>query len=64
MKYNTPCNKKYWLSNLALAAEAAITTLLIHEQDYKIYQFAHNLQKLYKSTMKSPDNTLFVLCIK
>ena len=32
LKYNISCNKKYWLSNLALAAEAAITNLSIHEK--------------------------------
>jgi len=26
LKYNLPCNNKYWLSNLPLEAEAALTT--------------------------------------
>ena len=61
LKYNLPCNKKYWLSNLALAAEAAITTLPIHEQDYEIYQVAHNLQKLYKRYNEKPWQ--YTICI-
>ena len=48
LKYNLNYKRKYWLSNLAIEAEAAITTLPTHEQEHTRYQVAHNLQKLYK----------------
>jgi hypothetical protein len=48
LKYNLTHKGKYWLSNLALEAEAAITTLPTHEQEQIRYQVVHNLQKLYK----------------
>jgi len=48
LKYNFTYKGKYWLSNLALEAEAAITVLPTHEQEHIRHQIAHNLQKLYK----------------
>jgi hypothetical protein len=48
LKYNLTHKGKYWLSNLALEAEAAITILPTHEQEHIRHQAAHNLQKLYK----------------
>jgi len=48
LKYNLPYKRKYWLSYLALEAEAAITVLHTHEQEHISYQVMHNLQKLYK----------------
>jgi hypothetical protein len=56
LKNNLLCNKKYWLSNLALESEAAVMTLPVHEQEYVRYQVTHNLQKLYKrSTITEID---------
>ena len=52
LKYNLTHKWKYWLSNLALEAEAAITLLPTHEQQHIRYQVAHNLQKLYKQHKK------------
>jgi 3-methyladenine DNA glycosylase AlkC len=48
LKYNSTHKGKYWLSNLALEAKAAITILPTHEQEQIRHQVAHNLQKLYK----------------
>ena len=48
------------MSNLALEAEAAITLLHTHEQEYIRYQVAHNLQKLYRQHKEQhavPDKT-------
>jgi hypothetical protein len=36
---------KYWLSSIALQAEAAITRLPTDEQEHVKFQVAHNLQK-------------------
>ena len=60
LKYNLSHKLKHWLSNLALEAEAAITLLHTHEQEYGRYQVAHNLQKLYRHHNEKramPDKT-------
>jgi len=62
LKYNLPCNNKYWLSNLTLEAEAAVMTLPFHEQEYVRYQVVHNLQKLYKRSTITEIDTDHLVC--
>jgi hypothetical protein len=60
LKYNLSHKRKHWLSKLALEAEAAITLLHTHEQEYIRYQVAHNLRKLYRQHNEKramPDKT-------
>ena len=61
LKYNLPCSNKYWLSNLALEAEAAIATLPVHEQEYispDIYTIVYTIHVVLMTDVKY----LFVYC--
>jgi len=53
LKYNLNHKSKHWLSNTALEAEAAITSLPTGEQEHVRYQVAHNLQNYINSTAES-----------
>jgi hypothetical protein len=53
LKYNLTHKGKYWLSNIALEDEVAITILPTHEQEHIRHQVAHNLQKLCKQKTKN-----------
>jgi hypothetical protein len=48
LKYNLDFKRKDWIKNLVLEAEAAVTLLPNHEQDYVRIQVAHNVKQLYK----------------
>jgi len=46
LKYNLGHKHKYWIRNLALEAESAITLLPPEEQNYMHYQVAKHIKKL------------------
>ena len=46
LKYNLEHKHKYWINNLALEAENAVTLLPPGEQEYTHYQIAKNIKKL------------------
>jgi len=46
LKYNLDHKHRYWINNLALEAENAVTLLPPREQEYTRHQIARNIRKL------------------
>jgi hypothetical protein len=55
LKYNLRSDKKYWLVNLALEAETAITQLPFADSEYYRKRMADRIEKLQNNS--NPPNT-------
>ena len=55
LKYNLEHKHKYWINNLALEAENAVTLLPLGEQEYTRYQIAKNIKKTHNKTTNTTD---------